>query len=100
MLRKRRVSKNMRPQGIIKSVPKKVVRFEQGDKQVIENVPPTPFNKKRAQEIMDNCHPMCGDLQRHMKDGEIAYVLNIWDAIPSGNSSFVTAFNAIVYGDV
>ena len=100
MIRKRRVSKNMRPQGPIKSVPKKVVRFEQGQKQVVENVPPTPFNKERAQEILDNCHPMCGDLYRCMENGEIAYVLNIWDAIPSGNSSFVTAFNAIMRDDV
>jgi hypothetical protein len=83
--------------------PRKVVRWERGQRIENENVMPTPFSKERAQEIRDNAGkaakygPWSDQLSPNMTDGEIAFVHCVWDCM-DGSSAFVNAFGLILCG--
>ena len=83
--------------------PRKVVRWQGGQKTEIENVMPTPFSKERAQEIRNNAGeaakygPWSDQLSPNMTDGEIAFVHCVWDLM-DGSSAFVNAFGLILCG--
>lgn len=68
-------------------------------------VHPTPFGKERAQEIIDAakaatiCGPWSDKLRDVMTDGEIVYVLAVWDCC-SGSSSFMSAFYHVLQGNI
>lgn len=69
--------------------PRTVTRWENGEKRIAVDVVPTPFGRERAAEIMTaSADPFKGDMHKHMTDGEIAYVLNLWDENPNGASTF------------
>lgn len=70
-------------------------------------ITPTPFGQDRAREIANDCMAACrvpsfSWMERaddHMTDGELAYVLAVWDAMP-GWTCWADAFNRIWRGQL
>jgi len=68
-------------------------------------VHPTEFGPDRAQEIADaahaatTCGPWVDQIEDQMTDGELVFVLVIWDRL-SGSSCWMDAFNRIWRGEV
>lgn len=72
-----------------------VTRWRNGEKIVTESES-TPFGAERAKEIL-KAGSAFANFDSHMTDGEIAYVLDIWDDLP-GSASFYTALCHISRG--
>ena len=68
-------------------------------------VAPVKFGQERAQELVEAARaaakygPWSDRLQDQMTDGEIVYVLAVWDTL-SGSSSFMSAFGQIWHGNI
>lgn len=68
-------------------------------------VHPTPFGPERAQEIAEAAQaaaqygPWSDQVEDQMTDGELVYVLAVWDCCP-GTSCWMSAFNHIWKGEV
>lgn len=87
---------------MINTTPRTVVRWRSGQRFQIDNVTPTPFDAKHAQEIWGRTQaavgPRADELPRFMTDGEIAYVHAIWDTMPP-SCRYIDAFWRIMNGD-
>lgn len=63
-----------------------------------QHVCPTPFGSQRAQEIV-NEGPPHENIRDKMTDGELVYVLAVWDCL-DGNYCWMSAFNHILKGHI
>jgi hypothetical protein len=79
--------------------PRKIVRWDNG-RTVHLNITPKPFGKERAEEIYASRSPWQGCVTKQMTLEEEAYVMAVWDTIPSGSSCFMSAFFEILNGRV
>lgn len=80
--------------------PQTVVRFKNGVRIERRQVRPTPFDAKRAEEILEQAlADLASPLDEAMTDGEIAYVKHVWHLMP-GWTCFADAFHKIRRGDV
>ncbi len=89
----------------IQLTPRTVTRWDNGAKTQAHNVTPTPFDGRRADEIWAKAKavargPVSDSMHKFMTDGEEAYVHAVWDAIPSGDSCYMDAFNMIRRNEV
>ncbi len=88
----------------IDMTPRTVVDFENCQRIEHKNAVPTPFGSARARECWAAARKLAlyGDaasqLPNVMTLGERAYVLAVWDTIPSGSSCWMTAFWRIEKG--
>lgn len=79
----------------ISLVPRKIVRWVNGERKEVLDVTPTPFNQDRAEKIYADRSTTAGQFDHLFTDGEFAYVMSVWDAIPNGSSTFNSAFQRI-----
>lgn len=75
-----------------------VTRWKDGERFQTQ-AEPTPFSPERAEAIYAQREPMGGSLDKFMTDGEVAFVLDIWDTMP-GNTCWNDAFERIRSGVV
>ena len=71
-----------------------------------DNVTPQPFGSERAEEIERQARQKathgswCDQIDKVITPEEKAFVMAVWDAIPSGSSTFMDAFYAIKNGQI
>jgi hypothetical protein len=74
-----------------------------GERTAVE-AEPTPFDRDRANAIFEECRrragcgPYSDQYERVMTPGEIAFVMQEWNANPNGASSFDSTFHYIRNG--
>lgn len=67
-----------------------------------ENITPQYVSPERAKEIAANAQerathgPWSDQIDKVITPQEKAFFMAVWDSIPNGNSSFMTAFNAVL----
>lgn len=93
------------PREPISTEPRDVTRWgPEGERVVVKGVMPSPFSADRANAIWEEARrrttygPVSDQMTRVMTDNEIAYVLAVWEAVPSGASSFMSTFETIRRG--
>lgn len=83
------------------ATPKVVTRWDHC-KPIRTQAVPTPFGQQRAEAIYQAARQTscwAEGLQPNMTDGEIAYIMSLWDTVP-GNWSFWDVLNTIRQGKV
>ena len=92
------------PNKIDLSVPQQVNRKGQQGEMIRKEVIPIAFGSERAKEIITHAKssgtvgPWVDRIDSQMTDEEVAYVMAVWKAIPSGCSHFMIALFEIENG--